>query len=156
MVRLVFRPYTQFRRQRFARQFLTTQASIKFSPDFTMSENSSPSFGSQQKCSIAQLAFLFFLKKKKKKEALVIALVKTSVPSWPVMGFFLKKKKRLTFFVVKLLSLRRMYLFFFVFIYFFFYYDSHSSWTPWSVFQDGSNSRISVSYIEYFVCLLEA
>jgi len=35
----VFRPYTQIRRQRFARQFRTTQASTKFSPGFTMSEH---------------------------------------------------------------------------------------------------------------------
>ena len=58
MVRWVFRPYTQVRRQRFARQFRTTQASTKFSPGFTMAENSSPSFGSQLKCSIAWLCRL--------------------------------------------------------------------------------------------------
>ena len=57
MVRWVFRPYTQVRRQRFARQFRTTQASTKFSPGFTMSEHSSPSFGSQLICSLAWLIF---------------------------------------------------------------------------------------------------
>jgi len=123
MVRIVFRPYTQFRRQRFARQFLTTQASIKFSPDFTMSGNSSPSFGSQQKCSVAQLLFLFFLKRKK-KEALVIAQVKTSVPSWPVMESFFKKKKNVLPFL--LLSYFRYAVSIYFYICFFFFTTTHT------------------------------
>jgi len=102
MVRLVFRPYTQFRRQRFARQFLTTQASIKFSPDFTMSENSSPSFGSQQKCSVAQplLYIIFFFKKKRKKYKALGHWLGQNQCSWLAGDAFFffkkKKKKRLT------------------------------------------------------------
>src|ERR1700733_15043309 len=107
MVRLVFRPYTQFRRQRFARQFLTTQASIKFSPDFTMSENSSPSFGSQQKCSLAQL-LLYLFKRKKIKAPGHCTKAKHSVPSWPVMQLFLKKASHIK---NKSLSLRHMHLY---------------------------------------------
>jgi len=83
MVRWVFRPYTQVRRQRFARQFRTTQASIKFSPDFTMSEHSSPSFGSQQKCSLAQLIIWYI--PRDISSICHSPKMRTYMLSWPVM-----------------------------------------------------------------------
>lgn len=49
MVRLVFRPYTQFRRSICTSESLRT--SIRVSPDFILTRHSSPSFGSQRVCS---------------------------------------------------------------------------------------------------------
>jgi len=49
MVRLVFRPYTQFRRSICTSESLRT--SIRVSPDFVLTRHSSPSFGSQRVCS---------------------------------------------------------------------------------------------------------
>jgi len=46
MVRLVFRPYTQFRRSICTSESLRT--SIRVSPDFVLTRHSSPSFGSQR------------------------------------------------------------------------------------------------------------
>lgn len=49
MVRLVFRPYTQFRRSICTSESL--RSSIRVSPDFDLTRHSSPSFGSQHLCS---------------------------------------------------------------------------------------------------------
>ena len=49
MVRLVFRPYAQIKRSICTSKPL--RASIRVSPDFTLSKHRSPSFGSQQECS---------------------------------------------------------------------------------------------------------
>lgn len=49
MVRLVFRPYTQFRRSICTSESL--RSSIRVSPDFDLTRHSSPSFGSQHVCS---------------------------------------------------------------------------------------------------------
>uniref|UniRef100_A0A6M2DN50 Putative secreted protein n=1 Tax=Xenopsylla cheopis TaxID=163159 RepID=A0A6M2DN50_XENCH len=46
MVRLVFRPYTQFRRSICTSESL--RSSIRVSPDFDLTRHSSPSFGSQR------------------------------------------------------------------------------------------------------------
>ena len=49
MVRLVFRPYTHVRRT--ICTSVSLRASIRVSPDFTLHKHSSPSFGSQHRCS---------------------------------------------------------------------------------------------------------
>jgi len=51
MVRLVFRPYTQVRRSICTSDPL--RASTRVSPGFTLPRHSSPSFGSQQPCSVS-------------------------------------------------------------------------------------------------------
>src|SRR5579871_6176746 len=53
MVRLVFRPYTQFRRT--ICTSVSLRASTRVSPGFTLLRHSSPSFGSQQICSYSNL-----------------------------------------------------------------------------------------------------
>jgi hypothetical protein len=54
MVRLVFRPYTQFRRT--ICTSVSLRASTRVSPGFTLIRHSSPSFGSQQICSYSNLS----------------------------------------------------------------------------------------------------
>jgi len=79
-----------------------------------MSEHSSPSFGSQQKCSMAQLIF-YSVYDDTNNKSICLYKYKHNIPSWPVM----QCKLRLTFTVlinknkagVLLLSLRRMYAF---------------------------------------------
>ena len=53
MVRLVFRPYTQIRRT--ICTSVSLRASTRVSPGFTLFRHSSPSFGSQHKCSYSNL-----------------------------------------------------------------------------------------------------
>ena len=54
MVRLVFRPYTQFRRT--ICTSVSLRASTRVSPGFTLFRHRSPSFGSQQICSYSNLS----------------------------------------------------------------------------------------------------
>jgi hypothetical protein len=56
MVRLVFRPYTQFRRT--ICTSVSLRASTRVSPGFTLIRHSSPSFGSQQICSYSNLSWM--------------------------------------------------------------------------------------------------
>ena len=119
MVRWVFRPYTRIRRLRFARQYLTTQASTKISPGFTMPEHSSPSFGSQH-----QLLYCSTFS--------VCILIRCQTSIYHVGQRCNAHLRRIPPF--KLLSLRRVHFLIRE------CYDLHLSWTPWSVFQDGSNS----------------
>jgi len=130
MVRWVFRPYTQVRRQRFARQFRTTQASTKFSPGFTMSEHSSPSFGSQLICS---LAWLFLRRQTSWQWRHTLKVQRMSIISLCCTGPNYRTQLAPVCFRYAAVNNEHIVIL----------YDSQSSWTPWSVFQDGSDSCAS-------------
>ena len=129
MVRWVFRPYTQVRRQRFARQFRTTQASTKFSPGFTMSENSSPSFGSQLICSAGLISHVRAL-----HDTHAYGQISPHIRNQPMLHPRINKLR---------IACNNCFRFAVCNAHMNIRYDSQSSWTPWSVFQDGSDSCAS-------------
>ena len=80
MVRLVFRPYTQVWRT--ICTSVSLRASTRVSPGFTLLKHSSPSFGSYQICSYANLSQKFMVGRCCGK--------KTCLPPWHLILTFIK------------------------------------------------------------------